>query len=303
MEHRQLGKDGPDIPVVGLGAFPLGGAMGRLDEQVAIDTVRAAIDSGITLIDTARGYQTSEEMIGKALKGGYRDRCFLATKVSGDFSREGIVSSMEDSLRALDIDHVDLYQIHRWDPEYPMDESMEALARLQADGKTRYVGVCNSDNQQMSQARQIAPFQSNQIRYNLFDRRIEGEGGLSFCEREGIGVLTHSALAKGLLAGKYGANYTFPADDMRADSEKFQGEMLARFVATADRLKEVASGKGLSLVQLSIAWELRLPAITAVLVGAKSPAQVEGYAGGVGVTLDSDELDRIEEILAEAPDY
>ncbi len=108
MEHRQLGTEGPDTPVVGLGAFPLGGAMGRLDEQVAIDTVRAAIDSGITLIDTARGYQTSEETIGKALKGGYRDRCFLATNVSGDFSREGIVSSMEDSLRALEIDHVDL---------------------------------------------------------------------------------------------------------------------------------------------------------------------------------------------------
>ena len=102
------------------------------------DTVRAAIDSGITLIDTARGYQTSEETIGKALKGGYRDRCFLATKVSGDFSGKGIVSSMEDSLKALDIDHVDLYQIHRWDPEYPMDESMEVLARLQAEGNPLY---------------------------------------------------------------------------------------------------------------------------------------------------------------------
>jgi aryl-alcohol dehydrogenase-like predicted oxidoreductase len=302
MEHRQLGKEGPEIPVVGLGAFPLGGAMGRLDEQVAIDTVRAAIDSGITLIDTARGYQTSEETIGKALKGGYRDRCFLATKVSGDLSREGIVSSMESSLRALDVDHVDLYQIHHWAPEYPMEEIMEELARLQAEGKTRYIGVCNSDVQQMGQAMQVARFNSNQPRYNLFDRRIEAED-LPYCEREGIGVLTHSALAKGLLAGKYGADYRFPADDMRADSEKFQGEMLARFVAAADRLKEVAGDKGLSLVQLSIAWELRLPAITAVLVGAKSPAQVEGYAGGVGVTFDSDELDRIEEILAEAPDY
>ncbi len=302
MEHRQLGKEGPQIPVVGLGAFPLGGAMGRLDEQIAIDTVRAAIDSGITLIDTARGYQTSEETIGKALKAGYRDRCFLATKVSGDFSREGIVSSMEDSLRALEIDHMDLYQIHRWDPEYPMEESMEALAGLQADSKTRYIGVCNSDVQQMGQAMQVAPFQSNQIRYNLFDRRIEAED-LPHCEREDIGVLTHSTLAKGLLAGRYGTDYRFPTDDMRSGSEKFQGAMLARFVAAADRLKEVAGDKGLSLVQLSIAWALRLPAITAVLVGAKTPAQVEDYAGGVGVTFNADEVDRIEEILAEAPDY
>ena len=302
MEHRQLGRDGPRIPVVGLGAFPLGGAMGRMDEQVAIDTVHAAIDSGITLIDTARGYQTSEATIGKALKGGYRDRCFLATKVSGDFSREGIVSAMENSLRELETDYVDLYQIHRFDPKYPIDESMAAMGRLQEEGKTRYVGICNADVQQMGQALQVARFHSNQPRYNMFDRHIEGDD-LSFCEREGIGILAHSTLAKGLLAGTYSRQQTFPSDDLRSDSEKFQGEMLTHFLDAADRLKEVALGKGLSLVQMSIAWALRLPAITGVLVGARTPAQVEEHVGGVGVTFSADELDRIAEILAEAPAY
>ena len=276
--------------------------MGNMDEQIAMDTVRAAIDSGVTLIDTARGYQTSEATIGKALKGGYRDRCFLATKVSGDFSREGIVSAIESSLRVLEVDHVDLYQIHRWDPEYPMEESMEAMARLQEEGKTRYIGVCNSDARQMEQALQVARFHSNQPRYNMFDRHIE-EDDLSFCEHEGIGILAHSTLAKGLLAGKYGPGHRFPSDDMRSDSERFQGDSLARYLTSAERLKEVAGDKGLSLVQMAIAWTLRLPAITCVLVGAKNPAQVAEYAGGVGVAFSPDELDRIEEILAEAPQY
>ena len=202
----------------------------------------------------------------------------------------------------LETDHVDLYQIHRFDPKYPAEESMEAMARLQEEGKTRYIGVCNADAQQMGQALQVARFHSNQPRYNMFDRHIEGDD-LSFCEREGIGIVVHSTLAKGLLAGKYGPEHTFPSDDMRSDSPKFQGEMLARFMAAADRLKEVALDKGLSLVQMSIAWVLRQLAITCVLVGAKNPSQVKEYVGGVGVTFSADELDRIEEILGEAPEY
>jgi len=113
MQDRQLGKDGQQVPVLGLGAWPLGGGMGFVDEGSAISTIHAAIDNGITLIDTAQAYLSSEASIGKALKGGYRGRCFLATKVSGDYQREGIRSAMENSLRALDIDYVDLYQIHR----------------------------------------------------------------------------------------------------------------------------------------------------------------------------------------------
>ena len=112
MQYRQFGKAGPHVPVLGLGAWPLGGGMGYVDEGSAISTIHAAVDSGITLIDTAQAYLSSETSIGKALKGGYRDRCFLATRVSGNYSREGIRSAMENSLRALDVDYVDLYQIH-----------------------------------------------------------------------------------------------------------------------------------------------------------------------------------------------
>ena len=302
MEYRKLGKDGSEVPVLGLGAWPLGGGMGHVDEQTAIATIRAALDNNITLIDTAKAYLTSEAIIGKALKNGYRERCFLATKVSGNYSSQGIFSAMENSLRALQVDYVDLYQIHGWNPQYPIEESMETMSRLQKEGKTRYIGVSNFNSTQMQQALHTACFQSNQPRYNMFSRHIEVED-IPFCEREGIGILAHSSLARGLLTGKYTPDHKFPADDGRSGLPLFQGETFARYLSVVDQLKRVAEDKGLSLVQLAIAWLLRLPAITCVLIGAKNPAQVAEHIGAVGVTFSNDELTRIEEILASAPEY
>jgi aryl-alcohol dehydrogenase-like predicted oxidoreductase len=300
MEYRQLGKDGPQVPVLGLGTWPLGGGMGLVDENTAIATIHAAIDSGITLLDTAQGYRTSEATVGRALKGGYRERCFLATKVSDDYSPQAIRAAMENSLRALDVDYVDLYQIHHWAPEYPIEESMEVMARLQREGKTRAIGVSNFNAEQMARALQVAPFHANQVRYNLFDRQIETQD-IPFCEGEGIGILAHSTLAKGLLTGKYSAGHQFAANDERAGFERFKGETFVEYLAVARRLEEIARAKGLTLIQLALAWALRLPAITCALVGAKSPAQVDGYLGAVGVTFDDGELARIEEALAGRP--
>ena len=301
MQHRQLGKDGPQVPVIGLGAWPIGGGMGAVEEHIAIATVRAAIDSGITLIDTAQGYHTSESVLGKALRDGYRERCFLATKVSGDYSPAGIEAAMDNSLQQLGVDHVDLYQIHGWNPQYPIAESMATMARLQEAGKTRFIGVSNFNAGQMQQARQTAPFHSNQPRYNMIDRNIEAED-IPFCEREGIGILAHSPLGKGLLTGRYRAGHQFPPDDERAEFPRFQGETFARYVAVADRLKEVARDKGLSLIQLALAWSLRLPAITCALVGARNPEQVQEHLGAVGVEFSADELARIDAILQDAPE-
>ena len=299
MEHRQLGRDGPQVSVLGLGAWPLGGGMGQVDERTAVDTIRAAIDSGVTLVDTAQAYRTSETTLGKALKGGYRERCFLATKVSGDYSRAGILSAIDDSLRALDVEAVDLYQIHSWDDRYPIQESMETLAEVQAAGKARYLGVSNFDAEQMRQALQTARFHANQPRYNLFDREIERDD-IPFCEQHGIGLLAHSPLAKGLLTGKYAPGYRFPDDDERTRMPRFQGDTFTRYLEVAKSLETVAHDKGLSLTQLAVAWLLRLPAVTCVLVGAKSPAQVEEHLGAVGVRFSDDELSRIDDMLTGA---
>jgi aryl-alcohol dehydrogenase-like predicted oxidoreductase len=274
--------------------------MGLVDEELAISTIRTAIDGGITLLDTAQAYRTSEGTLGKALKGGYRERCFLATKASRDFSPEGIRSAMEESLRALDVEYVDLYQIHNWRPQYPVEASIETMARLQEEGKTRYIGVSNYNAEQMALALETARFHSNQPRYNMFDRGIEAEE-IPFCAQQGIGILAHSTLAKGLLTAKYTPQSTFDPSDERSRFPRFQGAIFDGYLAVADRLQALARDKGLSLVQLAIAWVLRQPALTCALVGAKSPAQVEEHLGAVGVTFAADELAQIDRILADAP--
>jgi aryl-alcohol dehydrogenase-like predicted oxidoreductase len=307
LERRTLGKDGPEVPVLGLGAWPIGGGMGHVGERAAIATIHAAIESGITLIDTAQGYRTSEAILGKALAGGYRERVFLATKVSdpsaGGFSRRTIQGALENSLRALQVEAVDLYQIHFWDAQALISETMETLVRLQAEGKIRYFGVSNFTAGQMQQSIETAHIQSNQLPYSLFDRWIEG-GEIDYCERAQIGILAHSTLAKGLLAGKYTPDWTFPADDERSNAAifpQFHGERFRRYLAAAEQLKEIAHGKGLTLLQLAIAWVLRLPAITCALVGAKTPEHVEHYLGAVGVTFAEDELAQIRAIIADTP--
>lgn len=300
MNHRQLGKDGADIPVLGLGAWPIGGGMGNMDDRDCIDTVRTAIDSGITLLDTAQAYRTSEATLGRALKDGYRERCFLATKVSRQYSRGDIESAIENSLRNLDVDCVDLYQIHSWNPQYPIEESMETMARLQEQGKTRFIGVSNFNAAQMQQAYDIAPFHSNQPRYNMFDRNIEAED-LDFCRQTGIGILAHSPLGKGLLTGKYAPDHVFSEDDERANSPRFQGDLFARYLAVADQLKSVAADKNITMVQLAIAWLLRREEVTCVLVGAKNSDQVKEHVDAADVAFSDDELKRIEKILQDTP--
>lgn len=301
METRPLGKEGPPVPVIGLGAWPLGGGRGRMDEATAIRIVRDCVACGITLIDTAQSYHTSEAVIGKALRGLDRDRVFLATKVSHDFSPAGVRAALEASLRQLGTDHVELYQIHRWDAATPIEATMEALARLREEGKIGWIGVSNFSPAQIDLARRIAPVHSAQPLYSMFDRQIEADL-IPYCAREGIGLLPYAPLAQGLLGGTLRPDRVFAPDDERSRWRRFKGETYAAYLRIAGRLAEVAADKGLSLPQLAIAWLLRLEAITCVLVGMGSPAQVEPPLGAVGVTFSAEELARIEAILADTPD-
>ena len=300
MQHRQLGKDGPEIPVIGLGAWQVGGGMGHLDETDSIATVRAAIDNGITLIDTAQAYLSSEALLGSALKDGYRERCFLATKVSRNYAPKDIETAIENSLYNLKTDYVDLYQIHNWNAQYPIEDSMATMAKLQQQGKTRFIGISNFNAAQMQTAYKIAPFHSSQPRYNMFDRNIERED-LAYCAKNGIGILAHSSLAKGLLAGKYTPDHHFPEDDERSKMPRFKGDLFAQYLAVTEQLKTVATAKGCTVVQLAIAWILRRNEITCVLVGAKSPNQVKDHLAATHITFSDDELQHIDTILQDTP--
>jgi aryl-alcohol dehydrogenase-like predicted oxidoreductase len=204
---------------------------------------------------------------------------------------------MENSLRALRVDCVDLYQIHNWDPRFPIEESLETIGKLRQEGKTRWIGVSNFLPEHLDRALKVCPIQSNQVRYSLFFREIEG-GTLDFCRDHGIGIIVHSPLAKGLLTGHYAADSVFPEDDERSGFPDFKGELFSRHLSKAERLKELAQAKGISLVQLAIAWTLRDSAVSCTLVGAKSPGQLREHLGAAGVALSPSELAAIEKILA-----
>jgi aryl-alcohol dehydrogenase-like predicted oxidoreductase len=299
VEQRILGRDGPPVPVIGFGAWPIGGGMGAVDERQAIRTVHHALDRGVTLIDTAEAYRTSEETIGKALDAwaGTRDRVFLATKVRGnDLSAGHIREAIEQSLRHLRTDYVDLLQAHSWDARHPIEETMRAFDDLTRSGKVRYVGVSNFDVPQMQAAWTTSPFQSLQPRYNLLDRGVEAEI-LPYCERQGIGVLAHSPLAKGLLTGKYGPETVFPPDDERAQMPRFTGAEYQRHLATAARLQSWATERGHPLLDLAIAWVLSHPAVTVCLCGAKSPEQVDDHVRAAGWHLTPEDRAAVDALL------
>jgi aryl-alcohol dehydrogenase-like predicted oxidoreductase len=300
MQQRQLGREGPLVPVIGFGAWPIGGGMGSVDEQQAIRTLHHALARGVTLIDTAEAYRTSEEVIGRALAqwSGPREQVFLATKVRSDnLSAEHIKEAVEHSLRVLGVETIDLVQAHGWDARHPIEASMDAFQQLVDDGKIRYIGVSNFDVPQMEAAWKRHPFQSLQPRYNLFDRHIES-AILPYCERQQIGVLAHSPLDKGLLTMRYQPGHVFPSDDERSHMPRFQGEEFRRLTARAARLNDWAQERGHSLVELAIAWVLAHPAVTVCLCGAKSPEQVDDHVRAAEWQLTAAERSDIERVLA-----
>ena len=219
MKTRQLGKDGPEVPVICLGAWPLSGGMGACPEDQAIRTVHAALGAGMTFIDTAEAYMTSESVLGKALHGR-RHEVFLATKLSFEHTSEHIAVAIENSLSALGTDYVDLYQVHSPRPQYPIADTMAHLLKLRDDGKIRYIGVSNFSAQQHVEAAQYGPLNSSQPQYNMLYRKAEEEI-LPTCLETGIGVIAHSPLARGLLTGKYQPGHQFPGSDTRSGYEIF----------------------------------------------------------------------------------
>ncbi|MBV9356636.1 MAG: aldo/keto reductase [Chloroflexi bacterium] len=302
MQSRMLGRNGPQVPVIGFGAWPIGGGMGAVDDREAIRTLHHAVDVGVTLIDTAEAYRRSEEIIGQALAewSGPRDRLFIATKVRGDdLSADHIVTAVERSLQALRIDVIDLLQAHSWDAHHPIEETMTAFDRLVAAGKVRYLGVSNFDADQMEAAWRIRPFQSDQPRYNLLDREA-GQGVLPYCASHGIAVLAHSPLAKGLLTGKYRSEPSFPPDDERGQMARFSGAQFQQVLTRTRALEEWARAHGHSLVELAIAWVLANPAVTVCLCGAKNARQVDDHVRAADWSLTRADLDEIDGLLARA---
>jgi aryl-alcohol dehydrogenase-like predicted oxidoreductase len=304
-----LGATGLEVSRIAFGTWQLGGEWGAVDEDAAIAAIRRARDLGITLFDTAQayGFGASERMLGKALRPeitGDRDCVVIATKggirpperdASAAFLRQGV----EESLRHLGVDTIDIYQVHWPDPDVPADETAGALQRMVDEGKIRFVGVSNYDVRQMEEFAAVRPVDTTQPPYHLFRRAIEEEI-LPYARAHDIGVLAYSPLASGLLTGRVDAHTTFEADDWRSQASAFTGEGLDRNLAVIARLDELAGELGITLSQLAIAWVLAQPGVHVAIVGARRAANIEASAAAADVELSPGDLARIEEIAADA---
>ncbi len=297
---------------VALGTWAMGGWMwGGTDKREAVATIRAALDQGINLIDTAPvyGFGVSEEIVGQAVAAaGLRAQAVIATKVGLEWragkvyrnaTRGRIMREIDESLRRLRTDYIDIYQVHWPDPLVPIEETAEAMRTLHDQGKIRAIGVSNFSVEQMERFRKVAPLHVLQPPYNLFERAIEGEI-LPYCRANNIATLGYGALCRGLLSGRMRADTTFEGDDLRRLDPKFQPPRYAQYLTAVGQLDQLAQDfYQRRVIQLAVRWMLD-QGISVALWGARHPDQLQAAVGVAGWSLGAATRARIDRILSEA---
>jgi aryl-alcohol dehydrogenase-like predicted oxidoreductase len=298
---------------IALGTWAIGGWMwGGTDEKESIRTIHAALDYGINLIDTAPiyGYGRSEEIVGEALRQhGDREKVMLATKVGLDWTngkiernstRQRILQELQDSLRRLQTDYIDIYQVHWPDPLVPIEETALTLRELYEQGKVRAIGVSNFSPEQMVRFESVAPLHTIQPPYNLFEREIERDV-LPYAREYSKTTLAYGALCRGLLSGAMNANRRFAKDDMRKTTDpKFQQPHFAEYLGATDRLDAFARERfGKRVIHLAVRWLLDQPGVGVALWGARHPEQLTPIAEVSGWSLTKSDFAAIDAILRE----
>ncbi|MBX7219085.1 MAG: aldo/keto reductase [Blastocatellia bacterium] len=311
MQTRKLGNSDLEITAIGIGAWAMGGggwafSWGPQDDAASIKAIHAGLDAGINWIDTAAVYGLghSEEVVARAL-AGLSDRPYVFTKcervwdaqgtISGSLKADSIRKECEASLRRLQVDVIDLYQIHWPEPNDDIEEGWSTLVELQKAGKVRHIAVSNFNVEQMRRAQQIAPITSLQPPYSLFNRTIEAEI-LPFAALETIGVIVYSPMGAGMFSGTMSRDRiaAFPPDDWRRRNPQFQEPQLTTNLRIAEKLKEIGARHGRTAGEVAIAWTLRLPSVTGAIVGVRSPEQVGGIKGALEFRLSIAEIEEIE---------
>ncbi len=305
MQHRPLGRTGIHVSPLALGAMMFS-SFGNGDQTQVDRMVGRALDAGITVVDTADAYGESEEMLGRALRGR-RDEVVLATKFGrpmgedpnrGGASRRWIMTAVEDSLRRLGTDHLDLFQLHRPDPATDIEETLSALTDLVRSGKVRAIGTSDMPASDMVEAHWVAErrglerFHTEQPHYSLLDRGIEREV-LPVAQRQGMGTLIWSPLASGMLTGRVRRGVE---SDLRRTS-LFAALRDERRIDAVEELLTLAEGAGLSLTHMAIAFVIAHPGVTSAIIGPRTPEQLEDLLAAAEVRLTDDVLDRIDEIV------
>jgi len=311
MQTTTLGRTGLEVSRIAFGTWQVSGEWGSYDAEQAQNAIRHAHELGVNFFDTAQayGFGTSEEILADALRSELdrdRDGIVIATKGGinpgsdkpRDGSRQYLRSGVEASLRAMKLDHIDLYQVHWPDDDTPFEDTAGYLQEMVDEGKLRHVGVSNFDQDQMAAFDRRRPVETLQPPYHLFRRHIE-DGVLPYVRENDIGTLVYSPLGSGLLTGTMDENTTFEDSDWRASASAFQGDKFRTNLAVVERLKEFAADKGTEVSQLAIAWVLAQDGIDVAIVGARSSKNIERSLAAVDVELSSDDLAEIERITAD----
>ena len=312
MDTRQLGQTDLHITPIGFGAWAIGGGewaggWGAQDDQESIAAIQRALDLGINWIDTAPAYGLgrSEEVVARALKGR-SERPYIFTKcairwredrsIYNSLTAASVREEVENSLRRLQTDVIDLYQIHWPDPANEIEEAWSTMADLQREGKIRYLGVSNFSVEQLRRMQAIAPVASLQPPYSLLKPQVEDEL-LPFCLEQQIGVIVYSPMMSGLLTGKMTREriMNMPDDDWRRNAPEFQEPQLTRNLELVEVLRSIGERHGRSPGEVAIAWTLRHPAVTGAIVGARRPSQIEGTVGAADFRLSPEELAEIDQ--------
>ncbi len=315
MRYRNVGRSGLEVSEVGLGTNAFGI---RFDAGESGEIVRAAIEEGVTFIDTSRVYAngTAEEYVGRALDGGLRREMAICTKFGSmrDYGpnkfgsgRKHVMDAIEGSLRRLRTDYVDLYMMHRPDPRVGADEALRTMEDLVRQGKTLYTGTCNTPAWWLTEmvwtarANGLEPMAATSFEYSLVSRSAEAEM-IPSCRKNGVGVIPYWPLAQGLLTGKYRAGERFPVGS-RFDVESGTAErrMTGENLALVDALTTFAEGQGRTVHELAFAWLLAKDEVASVIAGASAPGQVRQNCAAAEWRLSGDEIEEVERILAKRP--
>jgi aryl-alcohol dehydrogenase-like predicted oxidoreductase len=311
METSAIAGTSLQVSRVAIGTWAIGGWMwGGTDEAESISTIRAALDHGVNVIDTAPvyGFGRSEEIVGKAIaEGRLRDKVVIATKVGLEWkdgqvfrnaSQGRIMREVDDSLRRLRTDYIDIYQIHWPDPLVAIEETAVAMQTLFRQGKIRAIGVSNFSVEQMQQFRSVAPLHVLQSPYNLFEREVEVDL-LPYCRKKNIATFGYGALCRGLLSGRMRADTAFGGDDLRRTDPKFREPRFAQYLSAVRRLDQLAQRRfGKHVIELAVRWMLD-QGITTALWGARHPGQLEPVDEVTGWRLDAPTRTEIDRILRE----
>jgi len=313
---KTLGNSDLQLTPIGFGAWAIGGGnwefgWGPQDDNESVSAIHRALDLGVNWIDTAAiyGLGHSEEIVAKALKGRSGARPLVFTKCSmrwhadrsiyRSLKAESLREELEASLRRLQVEQIDLYQIHWPNPENEIEEGWETLAKFKEEGKVRWIGVSNFNVEQMKRAHRIAPITSLQPPYSMLRRAIEPEI-LPFCRAHGIGVISYSPMVSGLLTGRMTGERiaSLPADDWRRRSVEFNEPRLSRNMKMVELLREIGREHGVEPGVAAVAWVLHNPATTGAIVGGRSAQQAEGVAPALTFRLSEEEYGRINAFLA-----